>query len=395
MKKILALLLVGLMLLLLPAGCGSSQSAADFEWSREGLFGDADDNLLSVIPSDDAENPGWYVGCMLDEGMYGWYIQQEGSALHGNLVDPAMEGEEAFVVTLTEEGEDGIQLAVENGKTYHFTPTEIPEAAISVSINTEGSGQIAYAKEGETPEFDDEYPYQSSYLGLEGPETYVFAAKPDDGWKFLRWTRDGEEISKDAEFTVSLTESAEYVAVFGVAGTDETPVDLSSVTTLGELLGLPDYGSSGSEETYVYVFEQDGRFYRAVAASSPEVFAACFDLDAFDEADQAKLREILSPLPVLRIDDLSAAIPSQEMLDALVGKSGADLLADGWTIWGWDLDALEFGMDHGAFSYHVEFEGEVEDRENFGEEDIAPFVVKSVEYAGLGSGASDADVPLE
>ena len=54
------------------------------------------------------------------------------------------EGE--FVVTITEEGDDGVQVVVEGGETYHFTPIEMEEASIIVRINTEGAGDINYAE---------------------------------------------------------------------------------------------------------------------------------------------------------------------------------------------------------------------------------------------------------
>lgn len=389
MKKIIAIFLVSLMALSLLTACGASpannedskEADAEFVWSREGYFEDADGNNLFVTYSDQKGYEGWSVGCMLGEEMHGWIIQQEGSTLHGDL---DYDEENEFIVTISEEGENGLLMVVEGGDTYHFTPMEVPEAALTVTVNTEGMGQIAYAKEGEPLEFDEEFPSQSVYLGLEEPETYVFAAKADEGWKFMKWTKDGADYATDEQITIALTESTELIAVFGIAGKDETHVDLEAVTTLGEVLGLPDYGSSAYQNTYVYVFEQDGIFYRAIAECPDEVFDAVLNLDFDDEQYEEKKTELISPLKVTEIQNLTEAIPTQEELDQLVGKTGEELLNDGWSVWGWNLEDMEFNMNHGFFSYRVILDGTVENVEDFEEEDIKPMVVVSVTYDGLG-----------
>lgn len=66
----------------------------------------------------------------------------------------------------------------EGGDAYHFVKEETSEATIIVHINTEGMGNIEYTEGEETPEIDEEYPYQS------------------------------------AQITVLLDESADYVALF-------------------------------------------------------------------------------------------------------------------------------------------------------------------------------------
>ena len=97
------------------------------------------------------------------------------------------------------------------------TPPKEDADGFSVAIHTEGLGQIAYAEEGETPEFDDAFPMQDALLDLTGDATYVFAAKADDGSTFLKWTKDGNDYSTDEQITVTLSEDAEYTAVFEMA----------------------------------------------------------------------------------------------------------------------------------------------------------------------------------
>ena len=394
MKRMISLILSLLLIcsMAVCAGAESQGAETDFVWQREGYFADENENYLVVGPSIDAAHPGWYVSCLLGEDIRGWYVQQEGNTLHGNLVADGQE-EDPFVVTLAEEGEDGLVLTVEGGETYHFIPMDMEEASIVVTVNTKGFGEIATAKADEELAFDDEYPMQSAYVGLAEPETYVFGARPDEGWKFMKWTRDGEDYSKDDTITVELTESADFIAVFGIAGTDETPVDLESVTTLGEVLGLPNYGSSCVEDYYVYAFEQDGIFYRAIAACSEDVLNAVFELDWDDEDYDAKLNALIAPLEVIRIENLTEAIPAQEELDQLIGKTGQQLIDEGWINSGWNLEDMEFYMNYGPFSYIVTFDGQVDNYEDFDEEDINSLIVKSVRYDDLGD-PTNLDIPL-
>ena len=91
---------------------------------------------------------------------------------------------------------------------------ESPEVAATLMINTEGMGAIAYGLEGEEIEFDEDFPKQSAIVNLTEPGTYVIKAKPDDGWKFVKWTKNGEDFSEEPEITVEVAEGVEYMEVF-------------------------------------------------------------------------------------------------------------------------------------------------------------------------------------
>ncbi|MBR0107070.1 MAG: hypothetical protein IJM13_07635 [Lachnospiraceae bacterium] len=231
MKKIICIFMAVLLIGSL-AACGGAQSrgaegntetaapaqddASDFVWNRVGTFSDGNENYLMVTPSSDEETyPGWAVTFMRGEEMHGWIIPQEGSTLHGDLTAEGLE-EDPFIVTISEEGENGLMMEIQGEeRTYHFTPEEVQEASIAVNVNTEGLGVIATAAEGEALVFDEEFPMQSAYIGLTEPETYTFAAQAnEEGWEFVKWTKDGADYSTDAQITVELVESAEYVAVF-------------------------------------------------------------------------------------------------------------------------------------------------------------------------------------
>jgi hypothetical protein len=169
MKKLICLILCAVMLFALCA-CGAEPEAPATpepvkEWTRSGYFMDENENILSVTWMEDVDEPGWYVGVMIGELMAGWTIPQEGNTLHGNL-NAWDETAEPLIVTVSEEGEDGLLLSFEGGESYHFKPYDMPEATIVVTVNTEGWGNIDYAEGDQAPEIDTEYPMQSAYIGL-------------------------------------------------------------------------------------------------------------------------------------------------------------------------------------------------------------------------------------
>ena len=88
------------------------------------------------------------------------------------------------------------------------------EVIATLMINTDGMGAVAYGLEGEEVEFDEDFPKQNAMVNLTEPGTYVIKAKPDDGWKFVKWTKDGEDFSEEQDITVEVAENVEYVAVF-------------------------------------------------------------------------------------------------------------------------------------------------------------------------------------
>ena len=168
------------------------------------------------------------------------------------------------------------------------------------------------------------------------------------------------------------------------SGTSEA--ETPSFQTIGDVLSHQENQQYAYDENnYVYVFEMDGTCYRAIADLTPEVSGALNGLDILDETHDERMAEIVSPLEISRLDNLTEQMPSQEELDALVGKTGQELLDDGWTSSGYNLDEGEFWLNKGAYAYTVTFNETVEQTENFDEyEAIGPLTVKSVVCTGIG-----------
>ena len=161
---------------------------------------------------------------------------------------------------------------------------------------------------------------------------------------------------------------------------------LTAPSTMGEAFSIESNESqmAFTEGTYVYVYKHDGAYYRVTASLPEEVSKQLFALD-MDDSYQSKTEELVSALPVDTFENLSEAIPPQEELDKLIGKTGRELEDEGWKYWGCDLETMEFNMEHGPFAYIVRFDGQAEMTEDFDEaEAAADLKVLSVTFDGIG-----------
>ncbi len=267
---------------------------------------------------------------------------------------------------------------------------------VTIMVNIKGvDGNIAISDDGTDPKIDPEYPAQSAFMNVEKGTVVKILAEPEEGYHFFKWTVDGKAYSTEPLITVTAEEDTEFIAEFLPEGKDGKPVDLDTVKTLGDLLGLPEVGASLTGTTYVYAFEQDGNTYRAICDVPEETAQAIFDLDFEDPDYDKKLSELIAPLPVKVIENLTENIPSQQEADQYIGKTGQELIDDGWTVHYYNLDELQFGMNHGAYSYDITFEGTVKDPENFNEDtDMGGLTVKAITCSGVGD-ATYMEVPEE
>ena len=227
MKKLICLILCAVVMCA-AAACAAEKPGSgaqlakqtSAEWPRNGYFTDENDNMLSITWMEDIDEPGWYVGCMLgedfEEDSWGGTLAVDENALRGTLTTFGSRGD--ITVTVSPDG-DGVSLAIDGGETYRFAEMDLPDAKIFVTINTEGRGMIGYEPGETVPELDPEWPYQSAQINLADAETYTFAAAPEEGSAFVKWTKNGADFSTDPVIAVLLDETADFIAVFR----DENP----------------------------------------------------------------------------------------------------------------------------------------------------------------------------
>ena len=138
----------------------------------------------------------------------------------------------------------------------------------------------------------------------------------------------------------------------------------------------------------VYVFGLEGTYYRVIADTSKEEHEKLNKLDILDDDYDKQLAEAVSPLKITQREDLTDRILTQEEMDALVGKTGKELIEEGWESTGYNLEDMEFYLGHDCFYYTVTFDYDGPKMENTDDFDeyaaIEPLKVKKVEYMGLG-----------
>lgn len=163
----------------------------------------------------------------------------------------------------------------------------------------------------------------------------------------------------------------------------DTAADSEPIATLGSVLGkgAEIYASAYNEDRYVCVFGKDGAMLRAVARLTPEAYQAL--------RDGSESAELLAAMETESVEDLTAAMPRQAELDRLVGKTGGELLDDGWeivghTIYNDFMSSTVFYLVKGFYSYTVQFDEAVSVDENFSEADaMRPLTIASVTCDGV------------
>ena len=192
------------------------------------------------------------------------------------------------------------------------------------------------------------------------------------------------------------------VAMLAVAGCGQTDsgsqassgssaketVDLDSLKTLGDAFAIEaEENQSGfTDKKYAYVFTVDGTNYRVIADIPEEVKADADKLDASKDDYEQKSKELFGPLEISKRENLSEMTPKQEDLDKYVGKTGQELLDEGWVFSSYLDDEKAFYMDYDWYECKITFDKEIEyDMDNFdGEKEIKPLKVKTIEYSGVG-----------
>lgn len=186
-----------------------------------------------------------------------------------------------------------------------------------------------------------------------------------------------EAATTDAATTDAASEEA--------AADEDVASESAPFATLGDVFAEDTEGMSSTfdDQRYVCAFNWDGAWWRIEADLNDGMYDELNDAWA---EDQNKVNELLSPLAVTKTDVLEA--PDAETLEALAGKTGADLTADGFTFtWGTLVingEETDCVATKGDFDFLVTFDSAVAD-ENA--EDVAAAVadmtVSSVSIQGV------------
>lgn len=203
-----------------------------------------------------------------------------------------------------------------------------------------------------------------------------------------------------AVLVLGLCACGSTVKVTGSGEAEEAQeVVITELKTMGDALTAGKDSqtiSTWNEEHYIYCLMFNGVPTRVMADLDAELYEKVDEV-VFSGAEDAEdqLEALLSPLPLSSVEDLSEGVMSAKDLGKLSGKTGQELLDDGWLANGsyWSDDgALVVLMDKGDFSYQVTFDSDVEQGDDFdAEEAIRDLTVASVEFFGLGDNCTEIE----
>ncbi|MBQ4046352.1 MAG: hypothetical protein II627_07855 [Lachnospiraceae bacterium] len=254
-----------------------------------------------------------------------------------------------------------------------------------IRLSTDGSGYVAYTDDGTVPKLDQKKPAQSCRIHAAKDIEVRAKAYPAEGYQFVKWTKNRKDYSKDKEIRFRVTEDAAYTAVFSKKNKKED-ASIKSFKTLGDLFeAVASRGTAFRQNTYIYAFELDGVYYRALTKLPSDVAKKVWSLNYDDDDYDSKVEKLLSPLKINEIQNLSAGIPTEKELKAIVGKTGRQLAESGWSFYGFDLDKMEFNASHGPYEFLVTFDGKLKTVDDLGQyEEVYPLKVKAISYEGFG-----------
>lgn len=261
------------------------------------------------------------------------------------------------------------------------------DSLVTIIVNTDWTARVALAIDDQPLEFDEDIPVQFIVEHVaNGSVVTVTTEEKNDEHMFVKWKVNGQDYSNDLTISVVADQDLEFLAVFAYDNEYDGPTagSVEEIETIGDILGLPGYGSTYGLDRLFHAFELNGQIYRVVANLDEQTADKLWQLDILDPNYKADYNELVGPIKVDLIDNISEKIPSQSELDTLIGKTGGQLLDDGWYIWYTNYEDKQFGMSHGLFSYNIIFNEDVEYKEDVNDEDIIrPLTVASITYESI------------
>ena len=174
-------------------------------------------------------------------------------------------------------------------------------------------------------------------------------------------------------------------------------VDVSSWKTLGDALAAKtdDVSSGWDDKYYIVAFKSGDSLFRVVAKSEEGIQDKTGELDFLADDYDDKLLEVIGGLEIVSVEDLTAEVPTQEQLDAMVGKTGQELIDDGWAfqsyfMTGGDETGATFtkGMIACNVTFGAKVSTEAADSDEIGDK-LKDAKVTLAENAGVSDDATD------
>ena len=171
-----------------------------------------------------------------------------------------------------------------------------------------------------------------------------------------------------------------------------------AIKTVGDVFAIEsDVVSRGSiGSLYVCAAATDSMAVRAVANMPDDVVKQYYEADIFDDNYDEMITDLVKDLEISQLQDLSDRRLSGEQLDALAGKSGQELLDEGFECSGYSITDEEtiFWVTKDPFEYTVHCSELLSQDEEIEEYDdaFAGLTVKSMECTGFSYMLEDLDI---
>ncbi len=224
-------------------------------------------------------------------------------------------------------------------------------------------------------------------------ETDVTTAAPADAVADETTVEDTNPDTDDDFFGDSMFSSPVKVTYDGTY-----EYDGKTLKTIGDVLDIESAvvsrGSAGS--LYVCAVATDSATFRAIANMPEDVEKQYYEADIFDDSYEDTITALVRDLEIAQLQDLSDRRLSSEQLEALAGKSGRELLDDGFECSGYSITEEEtvFWVTKEPFEYTVHCNELLSQDEEIEDYDtaFAGLTVKSMECTGFSYILTDVDV---
>ena len=179
------------------------------------------------------------------------------------------------------------------------------------------------------------------------------------------------------------------------AATSQAAADPSSWKTLGDALATQTSAMAAgwNDDWYVCVFGAGDSFFRVVAKMDAESSKKLDDVSASDDDYDEKLLAAIGGLELTDVEDVTSEYVAQSDLDKLVGKTGKELVDEGWSFAGYFMYGGEqtgATFEKGPFSYSFTFDVETpESKTEDGGASIMDAKLVSAEFQSAADSATD------
>lgn len=177
-------------------------------------------------------------------------------------------------------------------------------------------------------------------------------------------------------------------------------LDFSNWKTLGDAFAAQteSMASSWNEQYYVTMFKVGDRYVRAVGKVDADTQAKLDGVDWSTENVTERLEQAAAGAQIASIEDITSEVLSAEDLAQLTGKTGRELVDDGWTfesynMYGGPQTGATFAK--GSFAYSLTFDVTTpEDKTEDEGASVMDAKVVEAEFQGASNAATDPNNPV-